>query len=320
MKNQNEIQIYQAPNWEIVLNIDLKKETIWLNLNQISVLFWRNKSTISRHIKNIFNSWELEKKQAVAIFATTASDGKTYQIEYYNLDVILSVGYRVDSKQATKFRQRATKVLKNYIIKWYALNEKKLIEQKYEDFKNTIDKLEFLIRWKNIKPEEVVDLIKEFWKTWFNLENFDKWNLPESGFTYKDLKILSKDLYHDIELLKQNLLKQNLATELFAQEKRKWDLEWILWNVFATAFGKEIYSTIEEKASHLLYFIVKDHPFNDWNKRIWAFSFIRFLNKAWINFKKKINSETLTTLTLLIAQSNLEEKNKMIWLILQLLK
>ncbi len=317
---ENKIQIYQTPEGEIKVNVDLEKETIWLNLNQIAVLFWRDKSTISRHIKNIFKTWELSQKQVVAKIATTATDGKTYQVEYYNLDMIISIWYRVDSKQATTFRIWATSILKDYITKWYALNEKRLIEKKYDEFLQAINHLEALVKNKNIKADEIISLIKDFWQTWFDLENFDKWNLPQKGFTQKDIKILAKELYKDTEKLKQDLIKQNLATEMFAQEKNKWSLEWILGNIFQSAFWEEVYPTVEEKASHLLYFIVKNHPFNDGNKRSGAFAFIWFLQKAWIEFKQKINPNTLTTLTLLIAQSNPKEKEKMIWLVLLLLK
>ena len=131
---------------------------------------------------------------------------------------------------------------------------------------------------------------------------------------------MAKELYEAIDKLKKNLINQGLATEMFAQEKTSWSLEWILWNIFQSAFWQEVYPTIEEKAAHLLYFIVKNHPFNDGNKRSGAFAFIWFLQKAWVEFKQKINPQTLTTLTLLIAQSDPKEKEKMIWLVLLLLK
>ena len=273
--------------------------------------------------KNIFKSWELSQEQTVAIFATVQNEGwktVTRNIEYYNLDIILSVWYRVDSKQATKFRQWANKVLKEYIIKWYSINEKRLLEQKEKDFLKTIENLKSLVKNKNLKVDEVLELIEAFSSTWFNLENFDKWNLPQKGFTQKDLKILASELYKDIEKFKNNLIKKGLATELFAQEKQKWSLEWILGNIFQSAFWQEVYPTIEEKASHLLYFIVKNHPFNDGNKRTGAFAFIWFLKKAWFDFMDKINPQTLTSLTLLVAQSDPKEKDRIIGLILLLLK
>ncbi len=320
---QNKIQIYQTPEGEIKVNIDLEKETIWLNQKQIAFIFWIERSVITKHIKNIYKDLEVTKKTTCAKIAQVQKEWNREikrEIEYYNLDVILAVWYRVNSSKAIKFRQWSTKVLKNYIVKWYALNEKRLIEEKYENFLQAVNHLESLVKNKNIKADEIISLIKDFWNTWFNLENFDKWNLPEKGFTQKDLKILSKELYKDIEKLKQDLIKQNLATEMFAQEKIQWSLEWILWNIFATAFLEEVYPTIEEKSAHLLYFIVKNHPFNDGNKRSGAFAFIWFLQKAKIEFRQKINPNTLTTLTLLIAQSDPKEKEKMIWLILLLLK
>lgn len=323
---ESKIQIYQADNGEIILKFDEENETFWASKQDIANIFWVDRSVISRHINNLFKQGELEKNKVCAIFAHTtkhwAIKGKTQTIkkEYYNLDVILAVWYRVNSSKAIKFRQWANKILKDYIVKGYALNEKKLIEKKYDDFLQAVNYLEKLVKNKNIKADEIVSLIKDFWKTWFDLEIFDKWNLPQKWFTEKDLKILSKELYEAIEKLKQDLISQNLATEMFAQEKKRWSLEWILWNIFQSAFWQEVYSTIEEKAAHLLYFIVKNHPFNDWNKRSGAFAFIWFLQKAWIEFKQKINPQTLTTLTLLVAQSPPSEKDKMIGLILLLLK
>ena len=320
---ENKIQIYQAENGEIRLKFDEKNETVWANQKQIADIFWVERSVVTKHIRNIYKDWEIDKNSTCAKIAQVQIEGKRQvkrEIEYYNLDVILAVWYRVNSAKAIKFRQWASKVLKDYIVKGYALNEKRLIEKKYEDFKKAIENLESLVKGKNIRADEILNLIKDFWKTWFDLENFDKWNLPQKGFTKKDLKILAKELYDAIEKLKQDLIKQGLATEMFAQEKQTWALEWILGNIFATAFWEEVYPTIEEKAAHLLYFIVKNHLFNDGNKRSGAFAFVWFLQKAGLDFRSKISPETLTTLTLLVAQSPPSEKEKMIWLVLQLLK
>ena len=319
----NDIKIYQTEEWEIKVNVDLEKETIRLNQKQIAFIFGIERSVVTKHIKNIYKDEEVDKNSTCAKIAQVQKEGNRdikREIEYYNLDVILAVWYRVNSSKAIKFRQWATSVLRDYITKGFVLNEKRLIEKKYDNFLQAVNHLESLVKNKNIKADEIISLIKDFWNTWFDLENFDKWNLPEEWFTQKDLKILANELSEDVEKLKQDLIKQGLATEMFAQEKTKWALEWILWNVFQSAFWEEVYPTIEEKASHLLYFIVKNHPFNDGNKRTGAFSFIWFLQKAWIEFKQKINPNTLTTLTLLIAQSDPKEKEKMIWLILLLLK
>jgi len=321
MSQTNKIKIYKTSNGKIQLSIDLEKETVWLNLKQIANLFDRDKSVISRHIKNIFKDKELSQKQTVAIFATIQKEWKKKvkrNIEYYNLDMIISIGYRVDSKQATQFRIRATNILKDYLTKGYTFNQKRL-EENYHNFLQAVDNIKALTQWKWIQAEEVIDLIKSFGNTRFNLENYDKDNLPHNGITSQILKIQAQELYNNIQILKKDLISQNIASELFAQEKTKSSLEWIIWNIFQTAFQKEVYPTIEEKAAHLLYFIIKDHPFTDGNKRTGAFSFVRFLKKAKINFESKITPEALTTLTLLIAQSDPKDKSRIIGLILSLL-
>ena len=252
----NDIKIYQTEEWEIKVNVDLEKETIRLNLNQIAELFWRDKSTISRHIKKIFKTWELNQKQTVAIFTTVQNEWWKQvkrDIEYYNLDMIISIWYRVDSKQATNFRIWATSVLKDYITKGFVLNEKRLIEKKYDNFLQAVNHLESLVKNKNIKADEIISLIKDFWNTWFDLENFDKWNLPEEWFTQKDLKILANELSEDVEKLKQDLIKQDLATEMFAQEKTKWALEWI-YEMFGLLSEKKFIQQLKKK--HHIYYIL----------------------------------------------------------------
>lgn len=288
-------------------------------MDQIASIFDRNKSTISRHIKNIFKTWELSQQWVVAYFATTAWDWKTYQVEYFNLDMIISVWYRVNSVKATQFRKWATSVLKEHITKGFTIN-KNIIEKNYQNFLVAVENLKFLTVWKDIWSDEVLNLINSFANTWFNLENFDKWNLPISWISKTDFKLEIDKLYKDIKILKQDLIKNALATEMFAQEKNNWNLSWIFWNIFASFNGVDLYETIEEKSANLLYFVVKNPPFNDGNKRTGAFCFVWFLQKYNFNFKTKISPETLTTLTLLIAQSEPKEKERMIWLILLLLK
>lgn len=315
----NELLIFQWKNWEIILKEDVKNETIWANLDQIASLFDRDKSNIAKHIKNIYKDLELNQNQVVAFFATTASDGKTYNVEYFNLDMIISVWYRVNSKIATNFRKWATSVLKEHITQGFTIN-KNQISRNYDNFLQVVEDLKKLTLWQNIWNDEVLNLIKSFANTWFNLENFDKWNLPEKWFTKETLNLGINELYKDIEILKQDLMQKWLATKMFAEEKNKWTLEWIFGNIFASFDWIDLYKTIEEKAWNLLYFVIKNHPFNDWNKRTWAFCFIWFLQKYSFDFRNIITPETLTTLTLLIAQSDPKEKDRMVWLILLLLK
>jgi len=327
MTQEKKLAIYQAKNGAIELNFDDNEETIWANLNQISKLFNRDKSVISRHIKNIFNTKELERNQTVAKIATVQVEGTKSvkrDIEYFNLDMIISIGYRVDSIEATNFRKWATKTLKEYITKGYTIN-RNLLKQKEDLYLQVLEDIKKLSSEnKLISNTQIIDLIKNFSSTWFNLESYDTQNLPSKGQNESsvnlDFKALSKQLYVEVEIFKQELISKKEATNLFAQEKTKGSLEGILGNVLQSVFGQDAYETTEEKAAHLFYFIVKNHPFNDGNKRTGAFSFIWFLQKVNFDFNEMINPQTLTALTLLIAESNPKDKEKMIGLVLLLLR
>ena len=312
--------IYQAKSGKIEFREDFEGDTIWGNLNQIADLFGRDKSVISRHINNIFKAGELKRDSVVAKIATTAADGKTYQVEYYNLDMILSVGYRTDSKQATQFRIWATRTLKQHLLDGYTVNKKR-ISQNYQKFMRVVDDIKTLSTGNtSLENADVLELIRLFAGTWFSMDAYDKQKFPQKGLTKRMLKVQAQDLYADIATFKAELIKKGEATELFAQEKSEESLSGILGNVFQSAFGKEVYPSIEEKAAHLLYFTVKNHPFNDGNKRTGAFSFIWLLRKAKMQFQKQITAQTLTALTLLIAESDSREKDKMVGLVLLLLK
>ena len=194
MKTKNELAIYQTESGGLELSVDNGKNTIWANLNQISKLFDKDKSVISRHIKNVFKTKELEEGSVVAFFATTASDGKTYNVQYYNLDLILSVGYRVNSKQATKFRQWATKILKSYMTDGYAINNNR-IKKNYDNFLKAIEDIKLLVADNSsLKNNDIIELIKTFANTWLSLDKYDKLD-PNCGFNstifFKRSKYLS---------------------------------------------------------------------------------------------------------------------------------
>ena len=313
--------IFQTNNGSLELKTDSDIETIWANLDQISQLFNRDKSVISRHIKNIFKEEELDKNSTVAFFATVQKEGKRIinrNIEHFNLDLILSVGYRVNSKIATQFRQWATQTLKQHITKGFTINESRIQHNK-DLFLKTIEDLKILTEnISQIDSKDLLSLIESFSNTWFSLDKYDKNVFPTIG-TKQELLINATDLLNDLFVLKSELIQKNEASELFAQEKLQGSLQGILGNVYQTIFGQDAYETIEEKAAHLLYFIIKNHPFNDGNKRSGAFAFIWFLKKAEIQFEQKINPAALTALTLLIAESNPTEKEKMIGIVLLLL-
>ena len=326
MDLENKLIIYQAPNGAIQLRGDVDHETIWANLDQIAQMFGRDKSVISRHIKKIFDDQELDRSVVVAKNATTsqhwAMKGKTQtrEVNFYNLDLIISVGYKVNSVVATQFRKWATQTLKQHITSWYTINPHR-IQHNYEQFLQAVENIKILgNQSSNIQKDDIIELIKSFAGTWFTLDAYDKSTIPSSDLTIETIEVEADKLYHDVSLLKHDLMSKWEASDLFAQEKYSWSLQWILGNIFQTVFGEDAYPSIESKAAHLLYFIIKNHPFNDGNKRTGAFAFIRLLRKADYPFESKITPQALTALALLIAESNPNDKDKIIALVMLLLK
>lgn len=318
VKNK-EVAIYKDSKGNIDFRIDTNKETLWANLNQIAEVFGRDKSVISRHIKDIFNTGELLSKSVVAKNATTAADGKTYQVEYYNLDMIISIGYRVNSKQATKFRQWATKTLKAHVVDGFTINPKR-ISKNYDAFLVAVEKVKNLLPAnESISNEDTLELVKLFANTWFSLDAYDKSKFTKKSLTKKQVILSGKELDSAILELKQELMRKGEATELFANQKDSQSIEGIVGNVFQSFRGKNVYETVEEKAAHLLYFIVKNHPFSDGNKRSGAFSFVWFLRKAKILNTNRITPEALTALTLLVAESDPKDMEQVVGLIVMLL-
>ena len=325
MKSNNiDSVIYQAENGAIELRTDYTLDTIWASKKQIAALYNVDRSVISRHIKNILNDKELDEKVVCAKFAHTTShgaiEGKKQQtiVEHYNLDIILSVGYRTKSIKAIAFRKWATKILKEHITKGFTINTN-LLEKNKILFLRTLEDLKQLTQNnQNIETKEVLTLIQSFSNTFFALDSYDKNEFPNKG-TKQEIVTSAKELVQDLQQLKNELIQKGEATELFAQEKKQGNLEGIFGSVFQSVFGEDAYPTVEKKAAHLLYFIIKNHPFNDGNKRSGAFSFIWLLQKANYDFRAKISPETLTTLTILIAESNPADKDKMVGIVQLLL-
>lgn len=313
--NLNNVITYQTKSGAIEFKGDLGNDTIWANLDQIANLFGRDKSVISRHIKNLFKEKELVEKSVVAFFATTAKDGKTYDVEHFNLDLILSVGYRVNSTRATLFRKWSTKILKEYITKGYSIN-KRLVTRNYQMFLKAVDDVKSLLPSSvTIDTGGVLELVKLFASTWVSLDAYDKSDLPITGFTKKQVKFSINELTGALAKL-----KFEINSDIFGVERNSGAFEGIVGNIFQSFAGQEVYPSIEEKAAHLLYFVVKDHPFMDGNKRSGAFAFIWFLKKAGILDTSKMTPDALTALTLLVAESEPKNKDRIIGLILQLLR
>ena len=323
---QNEVIIFQDDNGEINLDVSLTDETVWLNQKQLCLLFDRDKSVISRHIRNIFKEGELEQSSVVAKNATTASDGKTYQVDYYNLDMIISLGYRVNSKRATQFRIWATKVLKDHIVKGYSVNENRLksiglneLTQTIELLKNTIGSGDLAL----VEAKGLLDVILNYAKTWTLLQRYDEDSLSKQVEDKEEKFVLDFDEAKEaIAVIKKELMRKGEATALFGQEKAN-ELDGIIRNIYQTFGGDDLIPTVEEKAAHLLYYIIKDHPFNDGNKRIGAFLFILFLSKNDRLYKPngelKVNDNALVALSLMTAKSDPVQKDTVVSLIVNIL-
>jgi len=316
----SEILVYEAPDGQVRVDVRLDRETVWLSLNQIAELFGRDKSVISRHLRNVFRSEELDRGAVVAKNATTAADGKTYQVEYFNLDAILSVGYRVNSKRGTQFRIWATRTLREHLVRGYTLNEKRLAERGLKEARDTLDLLARTLKQQSLVDETgaaVLDLIKGYADTWRLLLEYDEDRLaapPGSRPAVGVLDYATADAA--IAEFRQELMARKEASELFGNPRGD-ALEGILGNIEQTMFGEPLYTSREQKAAHLLYFVVKDHPFSDGNKRIGSLLFLLYLKQE--GMAHALNPQALTALTLLIAESAPASKDLMIRLIMNLL-
>jgi prophage maintenance system killer protein len=327
---KGEIVIYKAEEGpELLVRMD--GETVWLSLQQIAQLFERDKSVVSRHIKNVFNSAELRSDSVVANYATTGSDGKTYQVEYYNLDMIISVGYRVNSKRGTQFRIWATQRLRDYLLQGYAVNKNRLDQLKQEhnsqlkELQQTVKLFQNVIEARRTEgyEKEFLNIIVDYANTWTVLHEYDEGKLEITDVSKKSARPLDHgEIQKTILRFKQRLAAKREVSDLFGQEVGG-KLEAVLGSIYQTYSGKELYPSLEEKAAHLLYFAIKDHPFVDGNKRIGCLLFLLFLiENNYLNNKKgerKVNDTALVALALLIAESKPVQKDPMIKLIVNLI-
>ncbi len=314
------IIIYQSPEGKTSIEVKLEDETVWLNLNQMASLFERDKSVISRHISNIFKEGELEKASTVANFATVQTEGKrkiVRNIEYYNLDVIISVGYRVKSKRGTQFRIWANQILKDYLIRGYVINQKRLEKQleQFNELKETIKILGNTIERKILSDEETKGLLKIITDYSYALDMLDRYDNQSLKIENTTQKSIYKLTYDEVKKQIEIVRKTFKTSKWFGQEKDN-SLKSSIETIYQTFDGKDLYPSIEEKAANLLYLLVKNHPFTDGNKRIAATIFLYFLEKNGLLYSvdknKKIPDNALVALTLMIAVSKPEEKDTMI--------
>jgi len=304
-KNKKEIVIYQAPSGAIEFRKDISHDTVWATQAQIANLFDVERSVTTKHIRNVLRDGELDKNSVCAKFAHTAADGKKYMVEFYNLDVILSVGYRTNSKRAINFRKWATKTLRDHIVKGYTINEKRLLEaeDKFKELQTTIGFLREKAKHELLvgQEQEILNLLASYSKTLTLLEQYDKEKITLAKNGRGKFVLAYSDAIGIIQKVKKELIIKKEACDLFGSEYED-KLKAILGNIRQTFGGKELYRSLEEKAAHLLYFIIKDHPFADGNKRIGSFLFVYFLDRNKYlhreNGEKKINDNALTALAL----------------------
>lgn len=308
---KNEIILFE--NQDVKLEVNMKDDTVWLNREQLAMLFARDIKTIGKHINNALNE-ELDNS-VVAKFATTAKDGKTYQVEYYNLDMIISVGYRVKSQNGVIFRKWANKVLKDYLLKGYVVNQKRL-----EYLEKTIKLIDIAGRMdtelKAAEAREIIKVINNYSNALNLLDDYDHKRIIKPSGTKDNKKITYEDCLNVI-----SKLKFNSDSNLFALERDE-GLKEVIGTIYQSFDGKDLYPTIEEKAANFLYLVTKNHTFIDGNKRIAATLFIYFLEFYNILYNENgqiIDNNTLVAITLLIAQSNPKEKDILIDLVMNFL-
>jgi death-on-curing family protein len=320
---KNEIVIYQAKDGAIELKKDVSAETLWATQAEMACIFGVNPQAVTKHLKNIYGEKELSKSSTCSKTEQVRIEGTKEvkrNVEIYNLDAIVSVGYRVNSKKATKFRQWATKTLRSHIVKGYTINKKQL-SKNYDLFLEAVGQVRALLpSGGTVGATDALELSKMFANTWFSLDAYDKQTLPETGVTKKEFQFTANELTEAISALKTKLIKDAQATDLFGTMRGSHGVDGILGNVFQSFAGEDLYPTMEEKAAHLLYFTVKNHPFIDGNKRSGAFAFVWFLRKAGLLNPVRLTPEALTALTLLVAESSPKDKDRMIGLILLILQ
>ena len=328
MNNQNPIEIYQAQDGTTQVEVRFENDTVWLSQVQMAMLFGKDIRTINEHITNIFDDEELEKESTIRKFRIVRQEGKRQvnrEIEHYDLDMIISVGYRVKSKQGISFRRWATARLKEYLTQGYTINQKRLqqnaheLEQALALIQKTANSSELTLE----SGRGLVDIVSRYTHTFLWLQQYDEGLLTEPQTQQGGTLPTYAEACSALAELKLQLMAKGEASDLFGRERDN-GLSAILGNLDQSVFGEPAYPSIEAKAAHLLYFVVKNHPFSDGNKRSGAFLFVDFLHRNGRLFDHNghpvINDTGLAALTLLVAESDPKQKETLIRLIMHMLK
>ena len=317
------VQLFTAADGQVQLSVSIDKETVWLTQEQMGHLFERERSVITKHIRNVFAEGEMARESVCAKFAHTAADGKTYQVDYYNLDVIISVGYRVKSRRGVQFRQWATRTLKEHLVQGYTLNQRRLAERGIE-FEQALALLSRTLAKQqlvNADGAAVLAVIADYARSWSLLQAYDEQSLSGQTGQQSGMRTLHLDeVLSAVAQLKAALIAKGEATALFGQLRGDGLASSIA--TIEQGFGDELfYPNVASRAAHLLYFVIKNHPLSDGNKRTGSFLFLWYLQLNQHLLAKPvaqlINDNTLVALALLVAESAPDQKALMVRLIEQ---
>ena len=321
-KKVDTLVIYHTKSKSLELRGDFSNETLWATQSQIADIFGVTSQNVTMHVRNIYSEEELSVDRTCKESLQVQKEGKrevSRQVKLYNLDVVIAIGYRINSVVGTQFRQWATQTLKQHIIAGYTINPER-IGQNYDAFMEAVSKVQAVLpAGSAMENKDVLELVRLFADTWFALDAYDKETLTPKKVSKKKVALTAAELTDSLAILKRELMKRGEASDNFAQPRSKQSLEGIVGNVMQSFGGAQMYPTIESKAAHLLYFVIKNHPFVDGNKRSGAYAFVWFLRKAQVLHTSKLSPTALTALTLLIAQSDPNDKDKVVALVVMLI-
>lgn len=328
--SRGEVVVYEAPDGEVRVDVRLERETVWLSQQQMAELFGRERSVVTKHIRNAFKEGELDPASTSAKFAQVRAEGDrtiTREVDHYNLDVILTVGYRVNSKRGTQFRIWATRTLRQHLLDGFTLNERRLRERGLGDLEQTVALLARTLTSRDLVTDQgraVLDVVQRYTRTWRLLLEYDEERLAEapSRPVAAGASIELAEARAAAATLRDDLLRRGEAGNLFGSERGD-GLAAILGALRQTFDGMPLYPSAQVRAAHLLYFVIKDHPFSDGNKRIGTLLFLEHLRRNGLllasDGQPRLSDSAMVALALLIAESAPSQKDLLIRLVLALL-
>ncbi len=326
-QSTQDLVVFSTDDGNLTIDVRIEDETVWLTAEQVATLFDRDKKTIYKHINNIYRSGELDREETSRTEKQVGGNSRSYDVEYYDLDAIISIGYRVKSAKGVKFRRWATRTLRDHLVKGYTLNERRLSEERVKELEDTIALMRHTLLAHQLETDEaeaMLGVITKYARSWRLLLQYDEDRLPEAPPQSLDemVELEVDEAREAIAQLKKELMNKGEASDLFGRE-RGHGLEAILGTIEQSFGGEALYPSVASRAAHLFYFIIKDHPFSDGNKRIGSFMFVRYLEINGSLQKKdgsdRFDPNALVALALLVAESDPSQKELIVKLVLNLM-